>query len=163
MPIYKTGKTKKEGLQKYHVRINYVADNGNKKQITRVVYGIDEAKALERKLEHEIKENQEMPIKKMTVNQLYDEYMSVKKYELREVTIYRKKSVFKNHILPFFGNSRIDKLTVKILQEWKIFIEQKRLGIIAKRTIYKEFSALINYAVKIEYIPKNPLSKIREL
>ncbi len=40
MPIYKVGNIKKEGLQKYHVRINYIAEDGNKKQITRSVYGI---------------------------------------------------------------------------------------------------------------------------
>lgn len=44
MPIYKIGNTKKDGLQKYYVRINYVADNGQKRQITRSVYGIDVAK-----------------------------------------------------------------------------------------------------------------------
>lgn len=67
MPIYKVGNTKKDGLQKYHVRINYVADNGQKKQITRSVYGIDVAKDLERRLENEIKVQHETPIKKMTI------------------------------------------------------------------------------------------------
>ena len=47
MPIYKIGKTKKEGLQKYCVRINYVSDTGEYKQITRTAYGIDFAKDLE--------------------------------------------------------------------------------------------------------------------
>ena len=44
MPIYKVENTKKDGLQKYYVRINYVTDNGQKRQITRSVYGIDVAK-----------------------------------------------------------------------------------------------------------------------
>lgn len=46
MPIYKVGNTKKKGLQKYHVRINYINDNGQKKQITRVAYRIDVASSL---------------------------------------------------------------------------------------------------------------------
>ena len=160
MPIYKVGNHKKEGLQKYYVRINYIADNGNKKQLTRAAYGIEDAKNLERRLEQKIKEEQEMPTKRMTVKQLYDEYIVMKKYEVREVTLYRKKSVFKNHILPMLENARIDKLSVKTLQDWKIYIEEKGLGLVAKKTIYKEFAAILNYAVKMEYMPKNPLSKI---
>ena len=55
IPIYKAGKAKKEGLQKYYVRINYVSDTGEYKQITRTAYGIDIAKDLERRLEYDIK------------------------------------------------------------------------------------------------------------
>lgn len=40
MPIYKVENKKKNGLQKYYVRINYINDNGQKKQITRVAYGM---------------------------------------------------------------------------------------------------------------------------
>ena len=95
MPIYKVGNLKKDGLQKYHVHINYVADNGQKKQITRSVYGIDVAKNLERRLENEIKVQHEMHTKKMTVKQLYDEYIAVKKYEVREITLYRSDNMIK--------------------------------------------------------------------
>ena len=55
MPIYKVGNIKKDGLQKYHVRINYIAEDGKKKQITRSIYRIDSIKNLERQLENEIK------------------------------------------------------------------------------------------------------------
>lgn len=49
MPIYKM-KGKKEGKQKYRVRINYIDSLGNAKQMDRVAYGLDEAKQLEREL-----------------------------------------------------------------------------------------------------------------
>jgi len=93
------GNIKKEGLQKYNVRINYIADNGMKKQLTRTAYGIDAAKDLERRLEHKIKIQEEMPIKKLTIKQLYDEYFSFKKYEVREITLYRSdRTVKRIHI-----------------------------------------------------------------
>lgn len=87
MPIYKVGNTKKDGLQKYHVRINYLDNNGQKKQMTKVAYGIDVAKDLERRLENKIKVQHEMPTKKMPVKQLYDDYVTVTKYEVRETTL----------------------------------------------------------------------------
>jgi len=56
---------------------------------------------------------------------------------------------------------RIDKLSTKILQEWKVSIEERNLSLITKRNIFGELRAMLNYAVKVEYIPKNPLLKVR--
>ena len=160
MPIYKAG-AKKDGLQKYHVRINYIADNGSKKQLTRSVYGIDVAKNLERRLEDKIKTQQEMPVRKITVKQLYDEYISVKKYEIRETTIIRINRNFKKNILPFFENVRIDKLSVAVLQDWKKSIEDKKIALRTKKNIFSELRTMLNYAVRMDYIPKHNLSKVR--
>ena len=49
MPIYKM-KGKKDGKQKYRVRINYIDSYGKARQIERVTYGNEEAKQLEREL-----------------------------------------------------------------------------------------------------------------
>ena len=125
MPIYKVENTKKDGLQKYYVRINYVTDNGQKRQITRSVYGIDVAKNLEKQLENEIKVQQEMPIKKMTVKQLFDEYISVKKYEVREITLEKSSRIIKRYILQILKDVKIDKLSTKTLQDWKISMEKR--------------------------------------
>ncbi len=161
MPIYKVENTKnKDGLQKYHVRINYVADNGEKKQITRSVYGIDVARDLERKLENDIKVKCEMPVRKMTIKQLYDEYISVKKYEVREITLYRSDRMLKRYILSILEDVRIDKLSSKVLQDWKISMEERNLSLATKRNVYTQLRAMLNYAVKMEYIPKHQLAKV---
>ena len=55
MPIYKM-EGKKNGKQKYRVRINYTDSFGKSKQIDRVVYGLDEAKELERRLQRDKRE-----------------------------------------------------------------------------------------------------------
>ena len=133
MPIYKVENTKKDGLQKYYVRINYVTDNGQKRQITRSVYGIDVAKNLEKQLENEIKVQQEMPIKKMTVKQLFDEYISVKKYEVREITLEKSSRIIKRYILQILKDVKIDKLSTKTLQDWKISMEKRNLAVTTKK------------------------------
>jgi hypothetical protein len=162
MPIYKIKNSKKEGLQKYCVRINYVDDSGAYKQLNRIAYGIEIAKDLERQLEHEIKIQQEMPIKKMTVKQLFDEYIAIKKYEVRETTLEKINQTFKLYILPMLENVRIDKLSVKVLQEWKLSIEKRKLSIVTKKNIYSELRTMLNYAVKMEHIPKHNLFKVRQ-
>ena len=160
MPIYKMD-GKKDGLQKYRVRINYTDSTGKNKQIDRVAYGKEEAKELERKLNLNLKEETQS---KITVQQLYDEYINVKQYEVREATIDKSKKLLTTFILPHLKNYRLDKLTASVLQSWKNQMEQETtstgqsFSLKYKRNIFGELRALLNYAVKMEYIGKNPLS-----
>lgn len=149
---------KKGGKQKYRVRVNYTDSYGNNKQIERTAYGADEAKQLERELSHSIKE--EAPSAKITVGELYNLYMQSIKYEVREITLSKKREVMSNHVIPYLENVKLDKLNIQILQKWKQDIESRNLSIRTRKNIYAEFRALLNYAVKMEHIPKNPLLQI---
>ena len=163
MPINKmkdkSGKLiKKDGKQKYRVRVNYVDIYGENKQIERKVYGLDEAKQVEQELLYSVKN--EPPAKKISVSQLYDEYVQAKQHEVRESSLTKSKQVLTNHILPHLANIKLDKLTIPILQKWKQGIEKLGLSITMRKNIYKEFRAMLNFAVKMEYIPTNPLLKV---
>jgi integrase len=159
MPI-QTVSGKKDGLQKYLVRFNYTDDNGIYQQLKRTVYGLEEAKDVESKLKIETKSKENQQAKKMTVKQLLDEYISVKKYEARETTISKNMRNFDYYILPTLGNIFIDKLTVAMLQQWKLMMEQKGLSLNTKKQAFNDFRAMLNYGIKMEYVFKNPLSKI---
>jgi len=160
MPIYKT-KGKKDGLQKYNVRVNYISDSGDSKQLTRVAYGLEAAKELERRLNDEIKNKDEKPEIKMTVQQLYDEFMIAKRYEVRETTVDKYRQTFMYYILPTFKDVLIDQLTPRMLQEWKFVLEQKGLSLNTKKHAFGDFRSVFNYAIKMEYYHlKNPISKI---
>ena len=163
MPIYKVKNCKnKEGLQKYFVRINYIDDYGIKRQPTRVAYGLDVAKDLEHRLDYETKTQKEMPVNKIKVEKLFDEYISVKKYEVRESSLCKSKGNLKNHTLPVLKNVRIDKLSPQILQKWKLSVEKKRLALTTKKNIFGELRTMLNYAVRMDYIPKHNLTKVRK-
>ena len=163
MPINKAldknGKPiKKDGKIKYRVRVNYTDSYGNNKQIERTAYGADEAKQLERELIHSVKE--ETPTKKMTFGQLYEEYMEVTKHETKESTQQIKSCRIKTHILPTFENVRLDRLNLPALQQWKQKVNESEQSFGSKKEIFKNFSAVLNYAVKMEYISQNPLARI---
>ena len=157
MPIYKMD-GKKNGNQKYRVRINYIDILGNKRQIDRVVYGRSQAKELEAKLLSEVKEAPSQP--KMTVQQLYDDYIAAKKYEVRETTMKSSIELSKHHILPTLKNAKIEKLAPPVLQGWKNYIEEKSLSLRTRKSIYSEFRTMLNYAVKMDYLRTNPLLKV---
>ena len=159
MPLYKIN-GKKDGLQGYNVRVNYRDDSGEKRQLTRTVYGLEQARESERRLSNEVQTKEAIPGKKMTVQTLLDEYMAVKQPEVRETTIAKNKSNFDYYILPMFKNIRIDKVTVAMLQKWKLSMEKKGLSLNTKKQAFSDFRAMFNYAIRLEYLSKNPISKI---
>lgn len=164
MPIYKMD-GKKDGLQKYRVRINYTNSSGKAKQIDRVAYGKDSAKELERQLMHNLSNE---TLKRITLQELYDEYIAVKKFEVRENSMRTITGRLELYVLPKFKDYKLNKITSAELQKWKQYIEtctqakkpKEKLSSSMKKNIFGEFRALMNYAVKMEYIPKNPLTVV---
>lgn len=145
-------------MQKYRVRINYKNLQGEDKQMERVAYGAAEAKELEARLLKEVKETP--PEKRMTVQQLYDEYIAVKKHEVRESTLAKSRHILNNHVLPMLKDKTLSKLNLPELQRWKNSINEKDVVVTMKRNVYGEFRALLNYAVKMGYLPSNPLVRL---
>lgn len=162
MPIYKMN-GKKDGLQKYRVRINYIDKAGKPRQLDRVAYGAQAAKELERQL---MSNSEETTIAKISLNDLYKEYLCSKKGEVRETTLDKKKQMIGKFVLPSLGNTKVDKLSASVLQKWKNELSEAKnkkgslYSLTYKNNIYKAFSALLNYAVKMEYIKENPLHNV---
>ncbi len=162
MPIYKMD-GKKDGLQKYRVRINYVDKEGKSRQLDRIAYGKEAAKELELRLSNENKSDIISP--RLTVQQLYDEYIAVKQYEIRESSLDTAKRKITQYVLPILKNYKLTALTPAVLEDWKRQISEcpnskkkgEKLSTKMKKNIYGEFRAMLNYAVKLEYINKNPL------
>lgn len=157
MPIYKM-EGKKGGQQKYRVRINYNDYSGKPRQITRIAYGSAEAKALEAQLLRGIKE--ETPSGRMTVQELYNEYIAAKKHEVRETSLAKTENRLKLYILPYCKDAKIDKLDASTLTKWKNTLSESGLAISTRRGAYGEFRAMMNFAVRTGRLQKNPLSLV---
>lgn len=155
MPIYKMS-GKKDGKQQYRVRINFTAREGQRKQIDRVAYGRDEAKLLELRLKREYLKPTDLP-SHITVEQLFGEYLTAKTYEVRSNTLEDTIWSIQKNVMPFFADSRLDRLSSKSLQDWKTNIANRPLALSTMRCYYKSFHALLSFAVQMEYLPRNPL------
>lgn len=159
MPVYKIPNTKnKEGKAQYRVRVNYTDSYGNHKQYTRLVWGRNEAKELEKKLS--LQSDNNVSVKLITVNTLYTEYISNIQYEVRASTLQKKEDYYTNHIKPFLGNKKLSQLDARLLTSWKQYENEKPLRTRTKQNAFAELRALLNYAVKMDYIPSNPLNKV---
>lgn len=156
MPIYKTDK-KKDGKQQYRVFVCFTDPEGKQKRKTKCVYGLQEAKEAERQLSCSVKESSSS----MTVKELYDEYIEAKKHEVRKSSLAKSVTVLNNHVLNTeLINIRLDKLSTKHLQEWKNHIAEKKIQTSTKNGAYKELNTMLNYAVRHDYLLKNPLQKV---
>lgn len=158
MPIYKM-ESKKDGKQGYRVIVNYTDINGVKRRKSKCIYGIQEARDLEADL---LKETKEAPAaKKMTVQELYEEYIKNKEHEIRRSSLAKTKSILNSHVLnTSLPKIRLDRLSKKILQDWKNNLAKKDIMISTKNNAVRELNTLLNYAVKMDYITKNPLKDI---
>lgn len=157
MPIYKAD-GKKDGKQKYRVIVNFTDSAGAYKTIERISYGLNDAKLLETQLLKGVKEKPST--NRMTLRELFEEYTAMKKYEVRESTLDKSIRTLEYHVMPELENKRIDKLTLSVLNNWKMGMEEKNISLGTKKNVFGDFRALLNYGVKMEYIIKNPLVKL---
>lgn len=157
MPIYNTGE-KKDGKSKYRVIVSYTTPDGKYKKKERTVYGSQEAKAAESLMLGEL--SKEIPPAAITVKELFDEYIAAKKHEVRETSLAKMKRLIEQDVIPMLGKKSLDKLDKRSLQQWKSYIFEKDISITSKQNYYKEFRAMLNWAVKMDYIPKNNLAAL---
>ncbi len=151
---------KKDGKQQYRVRINYTTREGQAKQIDRVAYGREEAKLLELRLKQEYSKPTTDPTARITIAQLFEEFKTVKKQEVWATTWDKSCRTLERAVLPYVGDLRLDRISTKALQGWKTTVYEMDLALTTKRNFYKEFHSLLNFAVRMEYLPKNPLNAI---
>lgn len=160
MPIYKM-QGKKDGRQRYRVRINYTDKNGKSHQIDRVAYGAAEAAQLEARLRAETAETTpETSNGIRTINDLYRAYIAAKKNEVRQTTLDKSTQIIERDIIPILGDVKLSRLSKAVLQDWKNQISDKPTAVKTKQHIYAELRAMLNYAEKMEYIQRNPLPAI---
>ena len=156
MPITKT-KNKKDGLQQYRVRINYFDQFGEPHNRAKLVYGLAEAKQVEKDLLNEVGKEKHAKAR-MTVQKLYDEYILAKENEVRATSLVPIKNCLVKGTLPYLADKQLDKLTVPALQAWKNDIAKIDVSISTKQNYYAELRQMLNYAVKMGYISKNNLT-----
>ena len=155
MPIYKTNKAK-DGKQQYRVTWNYTDKNGKYKQISKLVYGMNEAKLAEIALKQKADEGG-APAGE-TVAEFYEKYITSISKEVRETTVMKKRSNSQNHIIPFLGDIKMKNLSTSLMQEWKDYINEKGLSLKMRQNLYKEFNSMLNFAVKTGHLSSNCLN-----
>jgi len=163
MPIYtvlnENGKPiKKNGYTKYRVIVSYVDNNGKYKKVERITYGSDNAKDVELELIKKI--NKKELETSISYKELKNQYLLSKKADTKPGTYRAIVGRLENHITPFFESYKINKINASLIQKWKNEINNKSIDLGTKKNAYGSLRALLNFAVKMEYISKNPIRSI---
>lgn len=157
MPIYKQDGKNAEGLQKYKVRVKQKDSDGKWHSLTRIVYGLQNAKALEQELTGA---KAQATRKEMTLSDLFGRYLDAVQGELRTSTVQTNAKIYRNYIEKDLGGVELSKLNAQILQEWKGNVNALPLALTTKQNIYTVLNIVLNFGVKFDYMQYNPLTKV---
>ena len=156
MPIYKTN-VKKDGLQQYRVRVNYTDSHGKAHSLTRLAYGLADAKQMEQELQRQYNEDKPSQ-KKMTVQELYDEYIKSKQNEVRATTMRTIKERIDKGTLPYLKDKSLAKITAPVIQDWKNTLSTLGLSTRSLQNYFTELRQMFNFAVRMGYMQTNPMT-----
>lgn len=146
MPIYKN----KNG-KGYKVRINYTDDFGRHRSITRSnekTTSLKGAKEYEAELIKEMSKLQNSNINdKMTFEELCHDYMKVKAIDVKRNTMRKTEQSVRLFLIPFFGKIKVEKISIKHINEWKLSISNKDYSVEYLNTILACLKKILNYGV----------------
>ena len=147
MPVYQDKKTKNWKFRVY-------ADDvfGNRKQFERTGFA---TKKEAQQAEMEFKMCDKSDYSKMTFNDLWLEYMNYKKLQLKAQSFRSVESRFKNHILPFFKDYKLNKITNSVYLKWQIEIEKKGFRHKYNSSLHGAMVNILNYAIRFYGLKDN--------
>lgn len=156
MPIYKSAK------YGYMVKIHYKAADGSYKQLLRCnerTRTKADAKKYELELLAQLRDDTHVEL--LTFEELYYKFKEERKNEIKKNTLSYYELVVPRYVFPMFRNMRVDSITKEKIIKWKNWLEREHdFGIVYLNNIFKCFSAVMNYAVKLYDLPYNPLTKV---
>lgn len=146
MPVYKNDNGKG-----YKVRINYTDEYGRHRSITR---SNEKTKSLKGAKEYEAELIKEMSnslgsglTDKMTFEELCNDYMKVKSIDLKKNTIRKTEQAIRLFLIPFFGKMKVEKVSIKHINEWKLSISNKGYKVQYLNSILACLKKILNYGV----------------
>ena len=96
--------------------------------------------------------------RQLNVDKLFRQYIKSIELSLKNSSIKSASDVLTLYVLPYFAGRQVSNLTVRDIENWKEDIESKGFKWKYKSKIYCAFTAMINYAMKHEYVTRNVVS-----
>ncbi len=150
MPVYK------ECNNTYFFR-TYVTKLGKAKQVTRRGFKTKKEASKAMVL---IDSQNNNTIRTMTFQQLYDKYIEYYLLKNKGQSSRRIKSYFTNHILPYFKEAKVSKITTTDYLEWQKYILNKELSDSFNKGLHGSVVTILNHAMKFYGLEKNVAKEI---
>ena len=165
MPVYKTKAEKTKDNKIWYFKCNYKDIYGNIKQKKSKKYATRD-EALKEEAKFKLKQD-EVSVLNTTMYDLYNAYFFLDDSIInRESTLYTKEYRVRKYILPFFQNPKNNKysdlstINVDKIKKWKMWMNEKKLSLQTKKSLFNTFSSLMTYAVEKYSLEYNPLKLV---
>lgn len=154
MSVYKD---QKQGT--WYVSFRYVDWTGEKKQ--KMKRGFRTKKeAQQYEVEFKRKAAADMD---MQLGSFVEVYFEDKRNELKQNSQKNKKHMIEAHIIPYFGNRKMNEVTPADVIQWQNIIQEKKYSKTYERMIQNQLTALFNHAQKIYNLSNNPCKKVKKI
>lgn len=146
---------------KFTVYLGIDPETGNEKSVTRSSFNtVKEAELAIDKLNYEFKQGKKPENNRKTFQEVYLEWdKEYKESGIKMSTYSKTEGYFKNHILPFFADKKVSKISVRHCEEFALSLKKN----------LKYFHHIIEYAkdvldtaVRYDYIHLNPFDKMKK-
>lgn len=154
MPVYKDKKT-----NSWYSKFYYSTWDGVRKQTTK--RGFKTKKAAQQ-WENEIKAANTANMN-VTVETFVNMYFEDKKGELKERSIKNKKYMIDTHVLPYFGEKRLNEIKPPDIIQWQNAMRKKGFSQTYLRMIQNQLTALFTHASNIYGLTGNPCKRIKKM
>ena len=99
----------------------------------------------------------------MPLESFVDIYFKDKSGELKERSIYNKKKMIDTHVIPYFGNKKMNEVVPADIIAWQNEIRKQGYKDTYLRMLQNQVTALFNHATKIYGLKSNPCSKVKKM
>ena len=156
MAVYKN-----ESNNTWYFKSIYYNEEGKKKYVTRRGFNkkID-AKLAEAKFlaERDSYVKNILNPSKMTFKELYNEFYD----RVKESTLLTDDNKVQMHLIPFFGDMIITKITVKSIADWQTMMlnHEKNYSMRYLKNLFTLLKSVLAYGVRMEYIKVNCATRV---
>lgn len=147
MPVYRDNKTKTWYFRTYANDVY-----GNRKQYER--HGFATKKEAQ-KAETDFKVLDPNDISNMKFIDLWEAYRDYKQLQLKKQSFRAVESRFRNYILPYFKDYKLNKITNSVYIKWQMEIESKGFKHKYNSSLHGAMVNILNYAIKFYGLKEN--------
>lgn len=99
----------------------------------------------------------------MTLRNFVEIYYEDKRLDVKERTLEHKQHIFNKHILPYFGDKRMNEISASDLIQWQNHIGSMNYKDSYMNDIHKQISALFSHASRVYHLQDNPCKRIKRM
>ena len=145
----------KNGKKRYYAAFYYCDNTGKRKKKKKEGFlSSAEAKQFEKDFIDQHNGSSTILFKNLVEN-----YFADCSQRLKPTSVYQKKSVINNNVLPFFADYPVSEITPLLIRRWQNEILKQDFAPRYLRMIHAHLSAVLNYAVKYYGLKQNPATQ----